>query len=600
MDKLKQYWVAEELERALGDPQNPDSTMSFKRVIEIDESEEFPHQEIEWLYNWKLQHHYIPVNCGGEFTSFEEFVAFVRVLCRRDQTIGIAFTTLFWSFITWMAGTDEQKQKLATYIKDEHGAMCLGYSEKEHGADLIGGDLNATKVPGGYLLNGEKWPINRATISGVSYILAKTDQEDGGARGLSLFMVEKSRLDPANYYNLPKILTHGIRASDMSGIGFKDCFVPEDMLIKGEGSGLEVALKGFQITRTLCAAFSLGAADTALRTTLKFAINRVVYNKKVLDIPQPRRTLTEAFLDILIGDCETIGAARGFHVVPGQFSVWGAVVKYFVTTQLETMINNISVVLGSRFYMREEHDWGMFQKVLRDNSIISVFDGSTVVNLHSLILQFRQLTKQRSRRNYAKMEAIKSRLEIIFSLEKQLPTFEPEKLEIVGRGSDDALQGLEIALEQLKALKTANINTKVLEQITTLTECVIEEVNAHDQQIANSAFEFGHDQSPELFEIAKKYCALHAAAACLHMWIYNREILGDFFAGGEWLVLCLNRLLQPFGHSRKVDQLYWEKVTQEMLKLDNENKIFSIVPFQLAQTKKQENKINASSELQHA
>ncbi|MGB3511943.1 MAG: acyl-CoA dehydrogenase [Microcoleaceae cyanobacterium] len=598
MDKLKQYWIAEELEKTLGDPENPESTMSFQKVISLDESEEFPHQEIEWLYNWKLQHYYIPVNCGGEFTSFEEFLAFVRVLCRRDQTIGIAFTTLFWSFITWMAGTDEQKQKLATYIKDEHGAMCLGYSEKEHGADLIGGDLTATKVPGGYLLNGEKWPINRATISGVSYILAKTDK-DAGARGLSLFMVEKSRLDSANYYNLPKILTHGIRASDMSGIGFKDCFVPEDMLIKGEGAGLEVALKGFQITRTLCAAFSQGAADTAFRTTLKFAINRVVYNKTVFEIPQPRRTLADAFLDILICDCETIGAARGFHVIPGQFSVWGAVVKYFVTTQLETMINNISVVLGSRFYMREEHDWGMFQKVLRDNSIISVFDGSTVVNLHSLILQFRQLTKQRSRRNAAKMEAIKSRLETIFSLEKQLPTFEPEKLEIVGRGADDALQGVEITLEQLKALKTANIEPLVLEQITTLTKCILKELNAHDLEISNSAFEFGHDQSPELFEIAKKYCALHAAAACVHMWIYNREVLGEFFAGGEWLVLSLNRLLKPFGHSEKVDQSYWEKVTEEMLKLFNQNKLFSIVPFQLAQTQKQENQTNANPELQH-
>lgn len=145
------------------------------------------------------------------------------------------------------------------------------------------------------------------------------------------------------------------------------------------------------------------------------------------------------------------------------------------------------------------------------------------------------------------MEGIKSRLEIIFSLDKQLPTFEPEKLEIVGRGADDALQGLEIALEQLKDLKAANLNTKVLEQITALTECVIAEVNAHDEQIANSAFEFGHDQSPELFEIAKNYCALHAAASCVHMWIYNREILGEFFADGEWLVLCLNRLLQPLG-----------------------------------------------------
>lgn len=599
MDTLKQYWLAEELERALGDPENPDSTMSFQKVIEIDESEEFPHSEIEWLYNWKLQHYYIPVNCGGEFTSFEEFLAFVRVLSRRDQTIGIAFTTLFWSFITWMAGTDAQKQRLATYIKDEHGAMCLGYSEREHGADLIGGDLTATKVPGGYLLNGEKWPINRATISGVSYILAKTDK-DAGARGLSLFMVEKNRLDPANYYNLPKILTHGIRASDMSGIGFKDCFVPEDMLIQREGAGLEVALKGFQITRTLCAAFSQGAADTAFRTTLKFAINRVIYNKTVFDIPQPRKTLADAFLDILICDCETIGAARGFHVIPEQFSVWAAVVKYFVTTQLETMINNISVVLGARFYMREEHDWGMFQKVLRDNSIISVFDGSTVVNLHSLILQFRQLTKQRSRRNSAKMEAIKSRLETIFSLEKQLPTFQPEKLELVGRGVDDTLQGLEIALEQLKALKTANIEPLVLEQITQLTECILAELNAHDREIAKSAFEFGHDQSPELFEIAKKYCALHAAAACVHMWIYNREVLSEFFAGGEWLVLSLNRLLKPFGYSQKVDQSYWEKLTQEMLKLYDQNKLFSIVPFQLAQTQKQENQTNATSELQHA
>ncbi len=601
MEKLKQYWVAEELERALGDPENPDSQMSFKKVIEIDESEEFPHEEIEWLYNWKLQHYYVPVNCGGEFTSFEEFVAFVRVLCRRDQTIGIAFTTMFWSFITWMAGTEEQKQRLAAYIKDEHGTMCLGYSEKEHGADLVGGDLTATKVPGGYLLNGEKWPINRATISGVSYILAKTDREDGGARSLSLFMVEKSRLDSANYYNLPKILTHGIRASDMSGIGFKDCFVPEDMLIKGEGAGLEVALKGFQITRTLCAAFSHGAADTALRTTLKFAINRVIYNKTVFDIPQPRKILLDAFLDLLICDCETIGAARGFHVIPGQFSVWAAVVKYFVTVQLETMINNISSVLGSRFYMREEHDFGMFQKVLRDNSIISVFDGSTTVNLHALILQFRQLTKHRSRRNSAKMEGIKSRLEIIYSLEKQLPTFEPEKLEITGRGADDTLQGLEIALEQLKGLKNANIEPLVLEQITTLTECILEEVNAHDRQIANSAFEFGHDQSPELFEIAKKYCALHAATACVQMWIYNRELLGEFFGSGEWLVLSLNRLLQPFGHSQKVDQSYQEKVTQEMLKLYNENKAFSIVPFQLAKTQKQENITNATtSELQHA
>lgn len=591
MKKLKQYWTAEALEKDLGDPLNPDNPLSYKRVIEIDESEEFPHEEIRWLYDWKLQHYYIPTDCGGEFTSFEEFVAFVRVLSRRDQTIGIAFTTLFWSFLNWMAGTPEQKQKLARFIMDDYGAMCLGYSEKEHGSDLINGDLTATKVEGGYILNGEKWPINRATISGVSFILAKTDA-NGGPKCLTLFMVDKRQLDPEKYYNLPKIYTHGVRASDMSGIGFKDCFVPDSMRLREEGDGLELALKGFQITRMLCAAFSHGAADTALRTTLSFAVNRVIYQKTVMDLPQPRRTLVDAFLDILICDCETIPAARGFHIIPEQFSVWASVVKYFVTVRLEEMVNSVYVVLGSRFYMREEHEFGIFQKLLRDNSIISMFDGSSIVNLHALILQLRPLTKYRAKRNLRTMSALKTRLEAIFSLEKSVPPFEPNNLELFGRGMDDSLQGLEIALDMVEGLKDSQeVDQEVLENLLMLGNLVLEELNAHDEQISQSKFEYGHDQSPELFEIAKKYCTLHAASACLHTWLYNRSILGEFFARGEWLVLSLHRLLRtlrPLPYT--LSEVYVENVAQELLKLYRENQHFSIVPFQLAHSQTTEEK----------
>jgi hypothetical protein len=34
--------------------------------------------------------------------------------------------------------------------REQHGAMCLGYSEKEHGSDLIASGVTATKVTGGY------------------------------------------------------------------------------------------------------------------------------------------------------------------------------------------------------------------------------------------------------------------------------------------------------------------------------------------------------------------------------------------------------------------------------------------------------------------
>ena len=115
------------------------------------------------------------------------------------------------------------------------------------------------------------------------------------------------------------------------------------------------------------------------------------------------------------------------------------------------------------------------------------------------------------------------------------------------------------------------------------------------EAIAQSKFEFGHEQSPELFEVAKKYCALHAAASCLHMWIYNRQLLGDFFAQGEWLVLSIHRLLRtirPMPYF--ISETYSENVANELVRLHQANKLFSIVPIQLAQSNliNQEDKIN--------
>ncbi|HEY9646600.1 MAG TPA: acyl-CoA dehydrogenase family protein [Chroococcidiopsis sp.] len=599
MSLPKNYWVAEALERDLGDPCHPDSTMSFKQVMEFDESEEFPQAIIDWLYEWKLQHHYVPTECGGEFTNFEEFVAFVRVLSRRDLTSAIAFTTMFWSYLVWMAGTDEQKRTLASLMKDHNATMCLAYSEKAHGSDLLASELTATKVEGGYLLNGEKWPINRATISDVTFVLAKTDA-DAGARSLSLFMVEKSKLDAATYSHLPKILTHGIRASDMSGIRFDNCFIPESFRLGAEGVGLELALKGFQITRALCAAFSQGAADTGLRTVLKFAIDRKLYGKTVFDMPHPRRTLTDAFLDILICDCVTIGAARGFSVSPAQFAVWSAVVKYFVTTQLEAMVQNVSVVLGARYYMRDAHDWGIFQKVVRDNAIISVFDGSTVVNLHALLLQLRQLVKYRHRNQGRGLEELQARLNASFNLETTVPNFNGTKLELVTRGGDDVIQGLELSLAALRQLGSdSGVEPAVLEAIVTLAEMVVDELNDLDQQIADFSFQFGHDQSPEAFDLAKHYCVLHAAAACVHMWVYNRTQLGTFFASGEWLALSLRRLLLTFRRERDLPaRIDDSAIAQEMLRLFESERLFSIVPFQLAQANQLKDTTHATERLQ--
>jgi hypothetical protein len=68
------------------------------------------------------------------------------------------------------------------------------------------------------------------------------------------------------------------------------------------------------------------------------------------------------------------------------------------------------------------------------------------------------------------------------------------------------------------------------------------------------------------------------------MWLSNRERLGEFFARGDWLVLSLERLLVRLGQQRSVlPAEHEERVAEELERLFEEERLFSIVPLQLAQ-----------------
>ena len=98
-------------------------------------------------------------------------------------------------------------------------------------------------------------------------------------------------------------------------------------------------------------------------------------------------------------------------------------------------MRDLSVVLGARFFLRDGHPWNMFQKMVRDSSIVSVFEGSTLVQLQALGLQLEQLTTEPARPE----PDLSRRLETVFSLSMPLPPFAPEQLDLFSREGDDAV-----------------------------------------------------------------------------------------------------------------------------------------------------------------
>lgn len=392
---LRQFQSAARLEQILGSVHDTNNDFSWSAAIERDEKEQYPQRAVDFLNAVGMNRFYVPSELGGRMEIGEELLYLHRVLARRDLTINSTYSTNAWSVIVWIGGNANQCQNIASRILSG-AAPALAYSEKAHGADLLSSEVTAQATESKYVLNGEKWSINRATLGDSLSLIAKTS-DDRGPRSLSAFWLDKRHMVSKGTYSLNRLPTVGMRGLDISGIGFNNAEIHKDALIGEEGQGLELGLKTLQVTRAYCSSFSLGAGDTMLRIATEFAIERELYNK-VISIPLVREQLATAYAYLLAAEVLSLVGARGLHVCINQFSTWSPIIKVLVPEYVESLAKITSSVLGSRFFLRNAYADGMYQKAFRDHLIVSVFDGSSTVCLDSLSFQLKSANKGRSKK----------------------------------------------------------------------------------------------------------------------------------------------------------------------------------------------------------
>lgn len=518
---------ARELRTALGDPEDDDNVFSFARAVECDEQERFPEDAAAVLSEWGLYRCFVPRALGGALPAFDESLAIMRAVSRHDPALAVAFGQCFLAATpAWIAGDAEVQRRTAALLF-AGSPMSFALTERAHGSDIVAGDVKAETRVGHHVLHGEKWLINNATRAAALCVLARTEPQ-GGPRGFSLFLFEKARTPTTTFRHLPKMRTHGIRSADISGIVFEGARVDNASVIGTSGSGVEVALGTLLVTRTMCPGFSLGAADTALRLVLRFARERKLYGSTVWNLRPVREQLASAWSDLLVCDALANAGARALHTVPEQISVWAAASKYFVPTRVEEIFRSLASVLGARFYLREEYVCGIFQKLLRDAMVVGLFDGSTMVNLHALALQLQTLARRSTESDPGR--AARGRL--VFSRGQALPEADLSRLSLTARGANDAVQLLASTAE---ALADARLQIDVRRSVGSAL-AALRETLARDERTALAIAPMAARESSELFELARRYCAIHAAACAAGEWLASGA------SDGEWLAVALHRL----------------------------------------------------------
>ncbi len=133
-------------------------------------------------------------------------------------------------------GTEAQRERwIMPTLRGEIG-WCQLFSEPGAGSDLAALSTRATRVEGGWLLNGQKVWTSMAKEAHWGICLARTNPEAAKHDGISCFMVDMKT---------PGIDIRPLR--ELTGMAmfnevfFDDCFVPDDCLVGHEHDGWRAA-----------------------------------------------------------------------------------------------------------------------------------------------------------------------------------------------------------------------------------------------------------------------------------------------------------------------------------------------------------------------
>ncbi|NED71530.1 acyl-CoA dehydrogenase, partial [Streptomyces sp. SID9944] len=164
-------------------------------------------------------------------------------------------------------------------------------------------------------------------------------------------------------------------------------------------------------------------------------------------------------------DAVALAAARGVHVAPEAFSVWGPAVKHLVAEATEDLLRHCGTVLATRSVLREKAPGdGVFQKLQRDSAVVRVIDASPYANLRSYSGQLPTLLATTDAPDPGTVRRI-------FALDAELPPYEPARLDLIARGVDPVLGGLPAVAEAARAAlddDTAGLLARLAEAVTAL------------------------------------------------------------------------------------------------------------------------------------
>jgi (2S)-methylsuccinyl-CoA dehydrogenase len=277
-------------------------------------------------------------------------------------------------------GTSAQKEKYLPLIASGAILPTAVFTEPNTGSDLAALRTRARRDGDVYLISGNKTWITHPVRADLMTLLARTDPNEPGYRGLSMFLAEKPRGSdedpfPAAGMSGGEIEVLGYRGMKEYEIAFDGFAVPaENLLGERPGEGFKQLMQTFESARIQTAARAVGVAQSALDLALKYAQERQQFARALIDFPRVADKIVMMAVEIHIARQLTYFAAHAKDA-GRRCDVEAGMAKLLAARVAWSAADNALQIHGGNGFALEYP----ISRVLCDARILNIFEGAAEI-----------------------------------------------------------------------------------------------------------------------------------------------------------------------------------------------------------------------------
>ena len=280
-------------------------------------------------------------------------------------------------------GTPAQQAHWLPRIAAGEPLCAIAITEPDHGSDVASLTLRATRVPGGWRLDGAKTWCTFAGKAGLLMVVVRTDPDRSlGHKGLSVLLVEKPSFDTHAFdctqpgggrlvgRAIPTIGYRGMHSFDLA---FEGWHVPDTHVVGGEGGlgrGFYLTMAGMVGGRMQTAARACGVMRAALRAAIRYSGERRVFGQPLAGLALTQAKL--ARMAARLAACRTLTYCLARAVDAGDGRMEASLVKLLACRSAEYVTREALQLHGGMGYAEET----AVSRHFVDARVLSIFEGA--------------------------------------------------------------------------------------------------------------------------------------------------------------------------------------------------------------------------------